>query len=77
MGDYNINVNAISPGSTLSEDPTDKAALQFRELAIAQRCIKRVEHPEDLVGAAIFLASSDSDFISGQIIVVDGGVVMH
>ncbi len=73
MGEYNINVNAIAPGSTFSEDPTDKAALKFRELAASSRSIKRVQYPEDLVGTAIFLASSDSDFITGQTIAVNGG----
>jgi NAD(P)-dependent dehydrogenase (short-subunit alcohol dehydrogenase family) len=40
-------------------------------------CLKRTQLPGDLVGTAIFLASSDSDFITGQTIVVDGGDVMH
>ena len=75
-GEYNINVNCISPGSTFSEDFNDQAALEFRKKAIAERCIQRVESPEDLVGTAIFLASSDSDFITGQTISVDGGAVM-
>jgi len=76
VGDYNINVNAIAPGSTLSEEPTEQA-LEFRKKEMLTRAIKRVEYPEDLVGTAIFLASSESDFITGQTIVVDGGVVQH
>lgn len=76
-GDYNINVNCIAPGSTFSEDPNDRAALEFREKGIPPRAIKRLEKPEDLVGTAIFLASSDSDFLTGQTIVVDGGHMMH
>lgn len=76
VGDYNINVNAIAPGSTLSEEPTEQA-LEFRKKEMLIRAIKRVEYPEDLVGTAIFLASSESDFITGQTIVVDGGVVQH
>jgi len=77
LGEYGINVNCITPGSTLSEDSTDQAALEFRKQALARRSIKRLEYPEDLVGAAIFFASSDSDFITGQNIVVDGGYIMH
>jgi 3-oxoacyl-[acyl-carrier protein] reductase len=82
LGDYNINVNCIVPGATMAEDPDDKAAVAARvsritERSLPRRCIKRVEYPEDLVGTAIFLASSDSDFITGQAIVVDGGEVMH
>ena len=41
------------------------------------RSIKRDEMPEDIVGAMVFLASADSDFITGQTIVIDGGMVMH
>ena len=76
-GDYNINVNCIAPGSTFSEEPRTQAALEFRKQEVPGRAIKRVEYPDDLVGTAIFLASSDSDFITGQTIVVDGGHIMH
>jgi NAD(P)-dependent dehydrogenase (short-subunit alcohol dehydrogenase family) len=41
-----------------------------------RRCLKRDEYPDDLIGTAIFLSSSDSDFVTGQTIVVDGGEVM-
>lgn len=77
LGRYQINVNCIAPGSTFSEDSTDQVAQEFRKLVIPRRAIRRLEYPEDLVGTAIFLASSDSDFITGQTIVVDGGQVMH
>lgn len=73
LGDYFINVNCIAPGSTLSEAPNDTEAIKLRERAIANRCIKRIEYPSDLVPLAIFLASPDSDFISGETIIVDGG----
>jgi len=81
LGDYNINVNCIAPGATLATDSSDKAAWESRlnrltELTVPQRCLKRVQYPQDLVGTAIFLASSDSDFITGQTIAVDGGHVM-
>lgn len=74
MGEFNINVNCIAPGSTYTEEPSEEAR-KMREKAIAERCLKRIEYPEDLVGTAIFLASSDSDFITGQTIAVDGGAV--
>lgn len=76
LGEHNINVNCIAPGATFSEDPSDTVALEKRKKAAERRAIKRVEYPEDLVGTAIFLASSDSDFITGQTIVVDGGDIM-
>lgn len=75
LGEYNINVNCIAPGSTLSED--DDEALKWRQLGISSRSIKRVEYPHDLVGTAVFLASEESNFITGQTIIVDGGSVFH
>jgi len=45
---------------------------------VANMCaMKRSQQPEDLVGGALFLASDDSDFISGQLLVIDGGMAMH
>ncbi len=76
LGEYKINVNCIAPGATFSEDPIDTVALERRKKAAERRAIKRVQYPEDLVGTAIFLASSESDFITGQTIVVDGGDIM-
>ena len=79
VGDDGINVNALAPGSTASENvlarQTDKGVTM--ESTIATRALKRVETPEDLVGACLFLASNDSDFMTGQSLVVDGGSVMH
>lgn len=77
VGPYNINVNCVAPGSTLSEQNPDEEILAFRKSGANDRAIKRVENPEDLVGAVAFFASSDSDFITGQTLVVDGGSFMH
>jgi len=76
LGDYNISVNALAPGSTLSEKPDDEKALAHRKKALAKRCLKRLQFPEDLAGVMIFLCSSASDFMTGQTLVVDGGGVM-
>jgi len=76
LGDDGICVNAVAPGSTLSESPTDAAAVAFRQSAVSDRCLKRIETPQDLVGAILFLSSDDSDFITGQTLVVDGGCSM-
>jgi len=75
VGDWNITVNSIAPGLTASE--TEKTPMERYEVRVPHRAIKRVEQPEDLVGAAIFLMSSESDFMSGQTMAVDGGAVMH
>lgn len=77
LGGDNINVNAIAPGNTLSEEDPDDKTVSMRSSAIPSRALRRLEAPEDIVGAAVFLASADSDFITGQTIVVDGGSVMH
>ncbi len=80
LGQFNINVNCVAPGSTLSEEtdiPDYEQKVEMRKKAVSSRALKRVEYPEDLVGTVIFLASKDSDFITGQTIVVDGGQVMH
>jgi NAD(P)-dependent dehydrogenase (short-subunit alcohol dehydrogenase family) len=55
-------------------DPTRDALDQQR---LAARAIKRTQVPQDVVSAALFLCSAESDFISGQTLVVDGGTQMH
>lgn len=82
LGEFNINVNCIAPGATVAEDPSDKEAFErrverIRMRSLPKKCIKRVPFPQELIGAVVFLASSDSDFITGQTIVIDGGEVMH
>ncbi len=77
VGADNICVNCVAPGSTLSEEDPDEGVLKMRGAAAADRALRRVQKPEDLVGAVAFFASSDSDFITGQTLVVDGGSCMH
>ena len=77
LGDHNINVNAIAPGLTLSLEEMTEDRLQMSRNRAQARAIKRDQQPEDLVGTAVFLCSPDSDFITGQTIVVDGGAQMH
>ncbi len=73
LGEFNINVNCVAPGSTFSEDPDDVKSFERRKEAISRRALKRMQYPRDLVGTIIFLASADSDFITGQTILVNGG----
>ena len=77
VGKDNICVNCIAPGSTLSEENADEALVKYRQAAASTRALHRMQTPEDLVGAVAFFASSDSDFITGQTLVVDGGAHMH
>ena len=78
LGDDNICVNTIAPGSTMSENVLKRQNWMggVPDTTVQSRAIKRQEVPEDLVGACIFLASSESDFITGQTLVVDGGSAM-
>lgn len=79
MGGDGICVNAVAPGYTLTEIQEQRLA-ENQELvqnALGSRCLKRHERPEDLLGAILFLCSDESDFITGQTLVVDGGRVFH
>ena len=77
VGKDNICVNCIAPGSTLSEENADEALVKYRQAAASTRALQRMQTPEDLVGAILFFASADSDFVTGQTLVVDGGACMH
>lgn len=77
VGEYGIRVNSVAPGLTHS-GTNEEVTLPGRfEKAVAERCLKKPEFPKDLVGTVLFLASSHSDFITGQLINVDGGTSMH
>ena len=77
VGDDGIRVNCIAPGLTLSEGVIANSYYSEAVLSdnLAGRCIKRDIMPEDLTGAVIFLASTESDFMSGQTMLLDGGAV--
>jgi len=77
LGDWNINVNCLTPGSTMSEEVITDQVRARRDESSRQRAFKRIEVPEDITGTALFLASSDSDFMTGQLLVVDGGGIFH
>jgi NAD(P)-dependent dehydrogenase (short-subunit alcohol dehydrogenase family) len=79
VGEEHICVNAIAPGSTMSENILKRTNWKGGgpEKTRAARALKRDEVPEDLIGACIFFASAESDFITGQTLVVDGGSAMH
>ena len=77
VGGDNITVNCVAPGGTLSEENPSEEVLELRSQKVGTRAIQRVQVPEDIAGAVAFFASEDSDFITGQTLVVDGGSVMH
>ena len=78
-GDDGICVNAVAPGLTLSEAVQGNPMFPAEHLknTAGGRCLKRDEFPEDLTGTIVFLSSDESDFITGQTFVVDGGFVLH
>ena len=76
LGNYDINVNAIAPGQTMSEANL-KRGEQTDARSIQTRLLKRRLIPEDLVGTVIYLSSSDSDMMTGQVLLVDGGTAFH
>jgi NAD(P)-dependent dehydrogenase (short-subunit alcohol dehydrogenase family) len=78
LGGDGICVNAIAPGSTMSDNV--KARTNWMDggpaARIGARALKRLQDPQDLIGTMLFLAAPDSDFMTGQTIVVDGGAAM-
>ena len=78
VGDDNICVNSIMPGLTVSGS-NQEGVMTPEQVADRRkrRCFQRDQYPQDLVGTVIFLASDDSDFMTGQSISVDGGMNMH
>jgi 3-oxoacyl-[acyl-carrier protein] reductase len=77
VGTHGITVNAIAPGSTLSEEDASPEIVKMRQGAIQGRALPRLQVPDDLIGAVLFFASDESAFVTGQTLVVDGGNVMH
>ena len=83
LGGYNINVNSLAPGYTQSEaskkieGSRQDGGPDPEKIMMQRRCLKRSEDPTDLVGTAIFLASDLSNFVTGQLILCDGGSSFH
>lgn len=75
LGHWNITVNAILPGATDTEIERETVTAEQREALIAMRSIKRTQVPGDLSGCVSFLMSNDSDFMTGQSLIIDGGAV--
>ncbi len=68
----NVLVNCIAPG-TISTQMTKAAGTEVIDWISKNTPLKRIGEPEEIAKAALFLASNDSNFITGQVIVVDGG----
>ena len=77
LGKYNIRVNAVAPGSTATEAVLAVSSPERLAEKARNRCLARLQTPEDLVGPLLFLASEQSAFITGQLLNVDGGEFFH
>lgn len=82
VGAFNVNVNCITPGAILTETEAEKMSpgmteASLREVMAGLQAIPRRGTAKDLEGAFLFLASEDSDFVTGQTLNVDGGWMMH
>lgn len=76
LGQYGICVNTIAPGLTDTE-AARTVTDDITKYDTSRTPLGRLEQPNDLVGSLIFLVSDESDFITGQALVVDGGRYMH
>jgi NAD(P)-dependent dehydrogenase (short-subunit alcohol dehydrogenase family) len=79
VGDDGICVNTLAPGFVLSEGVIANKALReaLSKPVVASRAIQRDQEPEDLIGPLLMLASEEARFMTGQVVVVDGGSVTH
>jgi NAD(P)-dependent dehydrogenase (short-subunit alcohol dehydrogenase family) len=78
LGCDGIRCNCIAPGAVMTEEIAALTGIDpIKKAVISARALKRAEAAEDLVGTLIYLASQDSDFVTGQTIVVDGGTIFH
>ncbi len=75
LGPDNITVNAVAPGFTDTE--ASRTIADVQKYDISKTPLRRLGLPEDIVGAALYFASDDADFVTGEIILVDGGRAMH
>lgn len=76
FSDMGIRVNAIAPGGIRTPAALNKSVNLFTDEAVAQQCVKHPGETDDLIGPLLFLASSASSYMSGQVLVVDGGKTM-
>lgn len=77
VGEWNINVNCISYTGVLTEIDRKSYTPEAQKWVIDQQAIKKPSVPQELAGTAIFLASDDSDFVTGQTVHPNGGFYLH
>ncbi|MGH2574119.1 MAG: 3-oxoacyl-[acyl-carrier-protein] reductase [Ignavibacteria bacterium] len=75
LASRNINVNCVAPGY-IDTDMTNKLGDKVKTAFVENIPLKRIGRPEDVANLVLFLASEESDYITGQVICIDGGMVM-
>jgi len=76
LGPYNVHVNAIAPG-TVATRPMDALPADERQKLVEEAALRRIGSPEEIAAKAVFLCSPESDYMTGQTLVVDGGYAMR
>ncbi len=76
LGPYNVHVNALAPG-TVATAPMAALPPKERRKLVAEAALRRVGSPEEIAAKAVFLCSPESDYMTGQTLVVDGGYAMR
>ncbi len=77
LGGDGIRVNTLAPGLVMSDNVKNNWSADQVKGTVNSRALKRELTPEDMCGTLVYLCSPDSDFVTGQVLVVDGGAVMH
>lgn len=77
LGPFGIRVNCVAPGLVYPTDASRGTKENVKEMIISQTPLRRIANPKDIAGPVLFLASEWGEFITGQTIYVDGGLVME
>ena len=77
LGEFNIRVNCVAPGYMKTEIPRETTSPEREKAILNSQCVKRFGVPQDLLGVILFLASEESDFMSGQTLSMDGGDILR
>ena len=77
LGDWNIHINCVSYGPVLTESNREVYSPEAQNEDLKQQCLKRAGTPEEVAGTVLFLASEQSDFLTGQTIHPNGGIYFH
>jgi len=77
LGPVGIRVNCVAPGLVYPTQASQGTKESFREALMAATPLRRLARPEDVAGPVLFLASELSAFMTGQVLLVDGGLVMR